>query len=687
MKRKSDSDSTSAKAAKSMSADAREQLRAELIAASRSSKSSLARTLMSLRQQGLLNDDELGDSREHRRLTTANERHATAGTPYGQVVQSLDFGIEGIPRWEYVHPIAFLYYLSSMSTVFGDMLGRMIDESGTQPLRMLLYGDEMTPGNPLRSDKGRELFNWYYAFLEMPPWLLQRKDGWFLFGSIRSTLLAKLPGGVSEMVKRLLKVVLIDGIANSTQGFFVVVQNRKRLLRASFSGFLADEKGLKEILDIKGASGTKPCIACKNVVNFIHKTKGPAKDYIVGLDCTDRALLDAHTDSSVWKMVDRLSMDSTRLTSGQFKDLQKHLGVNYNQRGLLFCPELRPFIKPVEHYIRDWQHTLVSSGVATLEIASMVKALQTKGVSLGQVSGFSLKFSTPKERPPVNPNWFNPHFIDLKKLTVKHFSNDVLGMVPILAAFLRTCVLPLGILQENIKCFDLLEDMMTLLLTATHMTDVILARMQSLVDEHATLMAALYPAAVKIKFHHLIHLPQDLHRLRLSLSCFVTERKHKDLKQCVLHVFRHVEHTTTFNFVNYYAQEVLSGRFSFLEQSLIGPRELPTTCNVSITVAQSASTAIGRLCRDDVVVVREGASTTVGKIVFFFKEDDCDDILTHVECYTKVGSSNFDWDITTPRVAIIDVRDVIGALMWMQRKPTVIYVAYPKCHARMVDAK
>ena len=60
---------------------------------------------------------------------------------------------------------------------------------------------------------------------------------------------------------------------------------------------------------------------------------------------------------------------------GQFKELQTQMGINYNPFGLLGDPSMRPVIQPASHYIRDWQHTYCSNGLASSHSAAALHAI------------------------------------------------------------------------------------------------------------------------------------------------------------------------------------------------------------------------------------------------------------------------------------------------------------------------
>ena len=376
-----------------LSADERENVRAELVATSTGPKSSIANVLHKLQERGLLNDTLLGEPNEARRLTDAAAAHAKAVTPYGTVVQTIPLTMTHGPdyAWEVVNPFAFIWYLASMCAGFATLITSSV--VGATPLAMVLYGDELTPSNPLRADKGRQAFCFYYSFLEFPTWVLQRKDAWLSFGSLRTSILEKVKGSVSTCMALSMRVFFTDGTANFTTGFLV----GSRMVRAVFKGFLADEKALKEFWDIKGQAGTKPCMACQNLFNFIHKVKrrddGP---YTIGVDCTDRSKSIPHDDESIRKLHDDLvARADANVAAGQAElssddtKFQTQVGVNLNRTGLLGSQALRGVVKPVSNYIRDWQHTLVSGGVAGTALACTLSSIATNPRLGGAIIGLN----------------------------------------------------------------------------------------------------------------------------------------------------------------------------------------------------------------------------------------------------------------------------------------------------------
>ena len=172
-----------------------------------------------------------------------------------------------------------------------------------------------------------------------------------------------------------MKTLFIDGPVNFANGFSFMNRGTSVLCTAAFVGFIADEKGLKEFLNIKGQAGHKPCPNCKNVVNFVHKRRASRCEHVVGLDATSLGELELQNDKSFFVMVSRVEA-AAAASNSERERLEKACGVNYDPHSILFCPELRPLIKMPDIYHRDWQHTLASNGVAGTEIAAILGVMQ-----------------------------------------------------------------------------------------------------------------------------------------------------------------------------------------------------------------------------------------------------------------------------------------------------------------------
>ena len=203
---------------------------------------------------------------------------ASASTPFGTVVQHMDLGANGYRRWPYVHPLALLWFLSTLSEAFGLLLKSVIDNCSRGYLDVVIYDDAFQIGNPLRPDQGRNMLGIYWFFLDLPSHLLTREDWWFPFGFIRSTSthgLGIITGGLSALRAQILYIFFGDRGQTFRSGAQILVQGQLVQFAARFRGNAGDEKGLKDAYDIKGAAGIKFCISCKNAALRRYRGSSP----------------------------------------------------------------------------------------------------------------------------------------------------------------------------------------------------------------------------------------------------------------------------------------------------------------------------------------------------------------------------------------------------------------------------
>ena len=94
-----------------------------------------------------------------------------------------------------------------------------------------------------------------------------REDLWFFGGTIRTTMVRKIRGGVSAAAAALVALFFGQPPApNFSFGVSCHCSAGVVMLTAHLGAILADEGALRALLSVKGASGTRPCFKCVNVV-------------------------------------------------------------------------------------------------------------------------------------------------------------------------------------------------------------------------------------------------------------------------------------------------------------------------------------------------------------------------------------------------------------------------------------
>ena len=149
-----------------------------------------------------------------------------------------------------------------------------------------------------------------------------------------------------------------------------------------FGGLLiADEAALKSVWDDKGASGTKLCFMCQNVVSHssdLHTTD--ATGTLVSHVCHHKREMVLHTDTSMLDAAKHLAQCRPLMNKGTFKMRQFALGLNYSEHGPLFAPELQEHLKPISMSMFDYMHNFVVGGVFHVEMTQLLQVLQNHGM-------------------------------------------------------------------------------------------------------------------------------------------------------------------------------------------------------------------------------------------------------------------------------------------------------------------
>jgi hypothetical protein len=613
-------------------------------------KTGLISAIALLEDAGWLKPDVVRNntSSTRQRLTNAVKTHSEAQTPYGPVVQRMSLPLAELPHWDFVHPMAFLYHMTSISVPFADLMRSIA--GGT--LRLIIYIDEICPGNPLRPEKSRTLQAIYWAFAEWPQHVLQRTACWPVFGTIRSTLVKKLQSEVAGLMRRVLHVFFPAVGMSLANGIYLCQGSVRFVVKVAFAGFLADEKAHKELTLTKGASGMKPCITCHNVFGRIDVAA--LADGCVHIKCPDPSLFQINTNEMIFAYYDHIAASCPT----DRPSLRTQLGVNYSPGGLLDDHHIRTFYKPVDHTLRDWLHTLVSGGVCNVECAELIKALGMHGIGLEVLADFLTKFVLAKRHGKTDATWLSKKRLGKQKKTLQSFAGVMLSIMPILSAFLDDVVSADHPLHDNAVCFRLLTTIVMICSLGPELAMIYIDVLKELIEAHARLYVALYPNAPRPKFHHLFHIVDGMKYLGKLLSCFVTERKHRATKRCALFVFRHIDNTVVKHMLNKQCDALASQHSLFLSKFLVQPKVV-TFMGVEFLHSTSALMHCGIVFTNDLVWTSCGS---VGSVIGFWAKRDLINIIINLNVYAPLGNNR--WDPAVVRAMSVDSEDVYDTVMY-----------------------
>ena len=594
-------------------------------------KTGICAALGALQRSGLLRTHD--SNRKLRRiLQRAAVAHGAETTAYGTVIQKVDLGVPGVEPWEFCHPLAYLRYISTLNNSFGEVMQSCLAAVPGEALTVILYMDELCPGNPYRPEKARKLQGVYWCIQEWPDWILRRSALWPVLGVLRSATVDKMEGGIGAFYAKILEICFVNG-HSMQQGAQLVCDGKAFSVTFKYGGLLADEDCLKKVHGYKGAQGIKACMDCGNLMKVKSVARVPAGCKHISTPTLHG--IERNTNEDIWAMADDLTVVANRGES--YKMIEKARGVNYSPGGLLWKIDLRRIHWPIDHYLRDWMHILVSGGTANAQTFSLGKTLKGVGLPTILIQTYSLEYTLPSKYGKVSKEWAAA--ARFKGTDFSSFASPMLILVPIIGAWLVDHVLPHGILREHIQCWLLLVEIIGLLSCGGTQAVEHMDLLVKLIGKHHRLYMRLYPVT-KPKWHHMLHLPDQYRAMKKVISCFVTERKHRALKKCALHVFRHLEHTTLNSLVTQQCEQILDGHSLFQRAFLAHPSTVAIE-GFSMTTSSSACLECGSLLARDILYIDGGS---LARIVEFWQIGP-DTIIAHcTRCELVRGSIYRDTD-------------------------------------------
>ena len=130
-------------------------------------------------------------------------------TPYGPLLHDLTLQGKsgGVIRIPALNPPALLHVAYSKGGGFSVMLQQRLAQHPStpeNPWRIILYTDEVVPGNALSHDNRRKVWVVYFSFLELGASLLSREDSWFCLLVVRSSVASQASAGMAQIFRAVL---------------------------------------------------------------------------------------------------------------------------------------------------------------------------------------------------------------------------------------------------------------------------------------------------------------------------------------------------------------------------------------------------------------------------------------------------------------------------------------------------
>lgn len=494
----------------------------------------LSSVIKAIKRTGLPELDDRADIRE------ARDFQLNDPTPYGPISTELLCirHVDGKPPEKLLiaHPCAFLWKAFKDCDPFAEFFKERLAKhpcSYDKPWSLILYCDEITPGDAIGGKKLRKFQAVYYSFLEFGPLALNNEKMWFTLTTTRSIEVVKMPGGMALVFGTILHELFIDGSCSEIG----ITLNKDGEAPIEFyftiTIFVMDGAAHKATWHCKGDSGSKLCLLCRNIFAAASEVVDEDGTNMLRCNACTHAELDLATHEDLVEAVTRINDAHDTLLPGddhdEFDKLQQALGFTYQPYNLLGDAELEAFLDVPKQFLHDWMHMIFVSGVFNLVLHYVLEAIREVkivGSIYALLRDYIRLWTWPKR---LKHTKLHELFADSRRsgnVDAGRFRCDAsegLSLYLVIAQFFTKVVLPMGVAADAVRCYFSLCDVI----------DCMVCHARGLVDK-VTIRNAVETFLARFdtafgmewstpKFHWMLHFSDHVQ----FVSCWPLERKHK----------------------------------------------------------------------------------------------------------------------------------------------------------------
>jgi hypothetical protein len=485
------------------------------------------------------NPDLFPDSISRHAIKRERDDHVKVETLHGPLLSTIEFRLEEPSETRHVHfvsPAAILAHAASQSQNYGQLLHTTVstyEPTPLKPLRIVVYSDEIAPGNVLKHDNKRRLQTLYWNIVEVGALALSNEDTWFVLTSVRSNIVNRMAGGMGQLFEHVLQSFFSPG-ASFEDGLLINTSSGPCVIFARIDIKLGDESALKSAFDVKGASGSLICMLCRNITSHHSRIdEHDRSNFFLASTCTDASRFVPQTDQTVADAVSILQNSSGIVNKTTFQRMQQALGINYAPHGMLFSMRLVGKISMVDSVMFDWMHIYMSSGIWSKEAGLLLGKLAAAGISHSFIHTHIQVYTWPRW---ITSKAATGRLMFQKRSgpgDLKCTASEGLSMFKVFQFFLWREVVPHADADvlSAIRCYFALCKVISMLL-AIPKGGVAHEDLRRCIVMHLDMYLATYTADNWIpKCHYALHLPHHLQAKGTLLSCWTHERKHKQIKK------------------------------------------------------------------------------------------------------------------------------------------------------------
>jgi hypothetical protein len=603
-----------------------------------------------------------------------------------------------------VMPLPLIYKSFERESAYQDYFLQCLAQhpsSPEKPWHLVLYADEVVPGNQIGNSNERKIWVVYFSWLEFGMQALCKEESWACVFAGRSSEIAKLSAGISQVYRAVIKQFFgADGHDAESAGLLLDASNGTQYrLYFKLAVFLQDGAAQSGTFCCKNDSGLKLCMLCMNL--YSEKSGLANEDGTEELTCSlvQASDLVFASDDDIRSAVVRLAGHHGE---HDFENRQKAAGFRHEPHGLMLDRALDRIVLPATQFCHDWMHAIFVNGCFNTLVYLLFETLMAVGLRniWTNASEYLLLHTWPKRVATSTEKLAS--CLDKKRIRssrkAKHFkctASEGLSLYPVLALYIQLVIVPMGYCKDACDAFIAFADMVDLLQASNRRGRAVVNDLRTTISmflEHC--VSAGWRARLHPKFHWIIHLPIQLMRFGCLPTCWVHERKHRMVKRYAQDVrnTRMYERSVMGEVTCQYLADLQNGNaFDFqtgLVRPRVAPKQLRDICEscLDLTLDSCLTSSIARIsefescARGDVVLIRScgGDPVLAGRL---HAHVACDgEQCSILQPFRFLASSSVtgtaEWD-ERQALTLVPTADVLGAVVHSTAQANVIRTLLP----------
>jgi hypothetical protein len=562
-------------------------------------------------------------------------------TPYGPIIQTVKLVLKsgGASDMFIAHPLASLWSAVNTCSKFRDFFQERLvahPPSPEKPWSLIIYSDEVTPGNPLATLNKRKFHAVYWSFLEFGVNALCREETWFCVTTALSIDVNAVSAGLSQVFGAIIKTFFEPGGFDlGLAGIRLPFEPDEVRLFATLKVVLQDGGAHKAVWHARGDGASKLCLLCKNL--FTDKSNVCDEDgsNLLRSNVIRSDELVEASSNDLRKVARYVAAKAGTMNVETFDALQQALGVTHHAHALLLDRSLDAVVQPTEVFMHDWMHGLFVDGVANVLVYLLFESFIQDGTTLVyetfcEYAGtwtWPLKFHGDHLAEIFDTSRRDKH---RAVYHIKCQASDMLSLIGVLAVFTKKVLVNIGSCNDECAAFLAFVDVVDLI-TNTQRFAVSPHALRGAVHKFLSLFTRSFGFEwLTPKFHWLLHYAKLLEALGVLLNCFALERKHRIAKRYATEIkntYRNPSKSILMEVVSHQLAMLNRPCAFMFEVGLVGGR--PASRRLRLVIAdaldlddgdevrvarESRFNANGTCKQNDVVLLKDGDSFRAGQV-------------------------------------------------------------------------